>query len=216
MMDFDLIIFDCDGVLVDSEIISNVLLRDALARNGLDMTLQDVIETYVGRSMLSVVKISEKLLERPLPDDFLEKLQSDTFNEFRKKLKAVKGVKDVLRILQEKQIKYCVASSGTFEKMDITLGLTELKEFFDDHIYNTSQVKRGKPYPDLFLYAAEQMQVEPAKCLVIEDSLPGVQAAVNAGMEVMAYSVRGNDDKLKKAGGLVINDMGQVIEHIFN
>ncbi len=215
-MDFDLIIFDCDGVLVDSEIISNVLLRDALARNGLDMTLQDVIETYVGRSMLSVVKISEKLLERPLPDDFLEKLQSDTFNEFRKKLKAVKGVKDVLRILQEKQIKYCVASSGTFEKMDITLGLTELKEFFDDHIYNTSQVKRGKPYPDLFLYAAEQMQVEPAKCLVIEDSLPGVQAAVNAGMEVMAYSVRGNDDKLKKAGGLVINDMGQVIEHIFN
>jgi HAD superfamily hydrolase (TIGR01509 family) len=216
LMDFDLIIFDCDGVLVDSEIISNVLLRDALARNGLDMTLQDVIETYVGRSMLSVVKISEKLLERPLPDDFLEKLQSDTFNEFRKKLKAVKGVKDVLRILQEKQIKYCVASSGTFEKMDITLGLTELKEFFDDHIYNTSQVKRGKPYPDLFLYAAEQMQVEPAKCLVIEDSLPGVQAAVNAGMEVMAYSVRGNDDKLKKAGGLVINDMGQVIEHIFN
>lgn len=213
-MNFDLIIFDCDGVLVNSEVISNELLRSALARHGLEMTLDQVIETYVGRSMVSVVEISNKLLGRNLPDDFLDILQAETFKAFEERLKPVDGVRDVLIELQKQNIDFCVASSGTFEKMDVTLGLTGLKDFFDKRIYNTSQVKRGKPYPDLFLYAAEQMNVEPARCLVIEDSLPGVQAAVAAGMEVMAYSVRGADQVLKKAGGLVFNEMRDVIEHI--
>jgi len=213
-MDYDLIIFDCDGVLVNSEIISNQLLRDSLAENGLDMSLEQVVETYVGRSMLAVVSISEQLLGCSLPKNFLELLQEKTFAAFEDKLKAVEGVVKLLAALQKQNIKFCVASSGTFEKMDITLGLTGLKHYFDGRIYNTSQVKRGKPYPDLFLYAAEQMGVEPAKCLVIEDSLPGVQAAVAAGMEVIAYSVRGNCDKLKKAGGLVFDDMGKISEHI--
>ena len=213
-MDFDLVIFDCDGVLVNSEVISNELLRSALAGHGLEMTLEDVIKTYVGRSMLSVVAISNELLGRNLPDNFLGSLQAETFRAFEERLKPVEGVRDVLIELQKKNIDFCVASSGAFEKMDVTLGLTELRDFFGRRIYNTSQVERGKPYPDLFLYAADQMGVEPARCLVIEDSLPGVQAAVAAGMEVMVYSVRGGDDKLKKAGGLVFNDMREVLVHI--
>lgn len=215
-MDFDLIIFDCDGVLVNSEPISNELLRLALAEHGLHMAIEEVIDTYVGRSMANVVAISEKMLGHALPSDFLDILQGKTFAAFKQKLTAVAGVEDILAELQNKQVKFCVASSGAFKKMDVTLGLTDLKHYFDDHIYNTSQVKRGKPYPDLFLYAAQQMQVEPAKCLVIEDSLPGVQAAVAAGMEVIAYSVRGDDEKLKKAGGLIINDMKQAATHIFD
>ncbi|MCB2090013.1 MAG: HAD family hydrolase [Alphaproteobacteria bacterium] len=214
MMDFDLIIFDCDGVLVDSEPIANRLLRDALAKNGLEMTLDQVVDTYVGRSMSAVVTISEDLLGRSLPADFLDVLQVETFAAFKEKLKAVDGVEDLINhiLLQKKKI--CVASSGSFEKMDFTLGLTGLRHYFGDHIYNSSQVKRGKPYPDLYLYAAERMKVEPAKCLVIEDSLPGVQGAVAAGMEVIAYCVNGQDEKCKKAGGLVFKQMSEIKKHI--
>ena len=213
-MTFDLIIFDCDGVLVDSEILANQLLRDALAEHGLDMTVDEVVETYVGRSMAAVVSISEELLGSKLPEDFLDQLQVKTFALFEKELKAVEGVEDVLIELKKKDIDICVASSGSFEKMDLTLGITELKKYFNGNIFNSSQVKRGKPYPDLFLFAADQMQVEPAKCLLIEDSVPGVQGGVAAGMEVMAYSTRGNSEKLKKAGGLVINDIKEILEHI--
>ncbi|MBL4603978.1 MAG: HAD family phosphatase [Emcibacteraceae bacterium] len=213
-MDYELIIFDCDGVLVDSEPLADELLRDALADHGLEMTVAQVVETYVGRSMSAVVSISEQMLGRKLPDDFLDVLQVKTFAIFEKNLKAVDGVEKLIIGLKEHGKKICVASSGSFEKMDVTLGLTGLRDYFDNQIYNSSQVKRGKPYPDLYLYAAEQMQVEQARCLVIEDSLPGVQGAVAAGMEVIAYSVRGDDDKLKRAGGLVFGDMNNLLGHI--
>ena len=213
-MDFDLIIFDCDGVLVDSETLANALLRDALAEHGLEMTVEEVVATYVGRSMAAVVTISEEMLGKKLPADFLDQLQVRTFTLFDEKLQAVPGVEDVLKELQKRSIDFCIASSGSFEKMDKTLGKTGLGKYFGNRIYNSSQVKRGKPYPDLYLYAADQMQVEPARCLVIEDSLPGVQGGVAAGMEVMAYSMRGEDQSLKKAGGLVFNDMQSVLKHI--
>ena len=213
-MSFDLVIFDCDGVLVDSEVLANQLLRDALAENGLEMTVDEVVETYVGRSMAAVIKISEDLLGLKLPEDFLDQLQIKTFALFEEKLLAVDGVEDVLIELKNKNIEICVASSGSFEKMNLTLGLTGLKKYFGEHIFNSSQVKRGKPYPDLFLYAADKMQVEPARCLLIEDSVPGVQGGVAAGMEVMAYSSRGNSKALIKAGGLMISDMRQILEHI--
>ncbi|MCC3860898.1 HAD family hydrolase [Pseudemcibacter aquimaris] len=213
-MQFDLVIFDCDGVLVDSEPIANVLLRDALAEHGLDMTVERVIDTYVGRSMAAVVSISEEMLGSKLPDDFLDVLQEKTFAAFERELKAVDGIEDVLLELKRRDVQFCVASSGSFEKMDKTLGITGLKQYFGDRIYNSSQVKRGKPYPDLFLYAANQMSVEPARCLLIEDSIPGVQGGVAAGMEVMAYSTRNKCEDLKKAGGLVINDMRAILNHI--
>jgi len=213
-MDFDLVIFDCDGVLVDSEPIANELLRDSLAANGLDMTVREVIDTYVGRSMQAVVSISEDMLGRKLPANFLDVLQEGTFSAFKQKLKAVEGVEELIKHLIERKIKICVASSGGFDKMDLTLELTRLGHFFDGNIFSSSQVSRGKPYPDLYLYAADEMQVEPAKCLVVEDSLPGVQGAVAAGMEVIAYSVRGDDEKLKKAGGLIFDNMISVINHI--
>lgn len=213
-MNYDLIIFDCDGVLVDSEAVANPLLRDALAEHGLEMTLKQVIETYVGRSMPAVVSISEELLGRKLPDDFLDQLQVKTFTAFEEKLNAVPGVEALIMALNERGTEICVASSGSFEKMDFTLGLTNLRHYFADHIFNSSQVARGKPYPDLYLYAADQMGFEPAKCLVIEDSVPGVQGAVAAGMEVIAYSVRGDCEKLRKAGGLVFDDMAEILKHI--
>lgn len=213
-MIYDLIIFDCDGVLVDSEPIANEILRDALSENGLDMTVDQVVETFVGRSMSSVVTLSEDRLGHNLPDDFLDRLQVKTFSAFKQQLVAVADVETVLKALKAQDVKICVASSGGFEKIHFTLGLTNLRHYFEDNIYSSSQVARGKPYPDIYLYAADQMGVEPARCLVIEDSVPGVQGAVAAGMEVIAYSVRGNCEKLKKAGGLVFNDMSGVLQHI--
>lgn len=213
-MDIDLVIFDCDGVLVDSEAIANPLLRDALAEYGLVMTLDEVVETYVGRSMLAVVSISEELLGQKLPDDFLDVLQVKTFAAFEHDLKAIPGVEVLIKSLIDRNIDICVASSGSFEKMDVTLGLTGLKKYFAGRVFSTTQVARGKPYPDLYLYAADQMSVEPAKCLVIEDSVPGVQGAVAAGMEVIAFSTRSDCVKLKKAGGLVFDDMGEIQKHI--
>jgi beta-phosphoglucomutase-like phosphatase (HAD superfamily) len=155
-MTFDLIIFDCDGVLVDSEVLANQLLRDALAEHGLEMTVDQVVDTYVGRSMAAVVSISEELLGAKLPEDFIDQLQVKTFALFEEKLRAVDGVEDVLIALQKKDIQICVASSGSFKKMNLTLGLTGLKHYFKGNIFNSSQVKRGKPYPDLFL--------PPTKC----------------------------------------------------
>jgi len=211
---FDLIIFDCDGVLVDSEPVANRILQECLAREGLEMSLTDVVSTFVGLSMASVTAKAEALLGRALPDDFIDQMQADTFREFEQSLQAVAGIEDVLRHLVSKDIPICVASSGGFDKMDVTLGLTGLKKYFDGHIFSATQVQRGKPYPDLYLYAAEQMNAEPAKCLVVEDSVPGVKGAVAAGMEVMAYSVRGEDRALQKSGGLVIDDMTKILDHI--
>lgn len=213
-MTIELVIFDCDGVLVDSETLANEELRKALADCGLSMTIEQVVKTYVGLSMTAVVKISEDILGYKLPHDFLDRLQVKTFAAFEKSLKSVAGIDHVLQALTIMPQKICVASSGSFEKMDFTLGLTNLKDYFKGNIFSSSQVKRGKPYPDLYLYAAEQMDCDPAQCLVVEDSLPGVQGAVAAGMEVMAYSVRGLDDSLARAGGLVFPDMKDVLKYL--
>jgi len=213
-MTIDLVIFDCDGVLVDSEPLANEELRKALAEQGLDMSFDAVVETFVGLSMNKVVSIAGGKLDHDLPDDFLDRLQIKTFAAFEQDLKPVAGIRDILTQLQDMPQKICVASSGSFEKMDMTLGLTNLKGFFQDNIFSASQVKRGKPYPDLYLYAAKQMDYDPARCLVIEDSLPGVQGAVAAGMDVLAYSVRGQSQPLAIAGGMVISRMDEVVKYL--
>jgi HAD superfamily hydrolase (TIGR01509 family) len=209
-----LIIFDCDGVLVDSEVIANEVLKHALCDYGLPLTTAQVIETFVGRSMAYVVEKSQHMLGHDLPVDFLDRLQEKTFAAFRNSLKPVAGIQAVLNSLSDRPQKTCVASSGSFEKMDLTLELTGIRHFFEGRIFNSSQVKRGKPYPDLFLHAAEQMDVDPSRCLVVEDSLPGVQGAVAAGMEVLAYAVRGQGKNLATAGGMVFSDMAEILKHI--
>ena len=213
-MKYELVIFDCDGVLVDSEPLANQVLRDALAREGLDLSLSQVISEFVGLSMNSVVSRAEEMMGHSLPADFLDRVQVETFEVFHRELTAVEGIHDVVAHLKEKGIKSCVASSGDFSKMEVTLGLTGLKEDFDGRIFSSSQVSRGKPWPDLYLFAADQMGIDPALCLVVEDSLPGVRGAVAAGMDVLAYSVRDECDALLKAGGLVIHRMAEVLDHL--
>jgi HAD superfamily hydrolase (TIGR01509 family) len=208
-----LVIFDCDGVLVDSEPLANVSFSRALKAVGLDWSVEETMRRLMGRSLKSCLEICEAELGRKLPDDFLEKMQAVTYQSFRDApLQPVAGVRDAIVALQEAGLDTCVASSGSPEKMRFTLGLTGLWDLFDGRIYSASQVPRGKPFPDLFLHAAINMDVQPFNCVVIEDSVPGVQAARSAGMRALAYAGEpyANRDTLRQAGGQVFDDMKQL------
>ena len=205
-----LAIFDCDGVLVDSEPIANASFSVALRAEGLDWSIEETMRRLVGRSLKSCVDIVEDELGRKLPDDFLEKMQAVTYGNFRDApLQPIEGVEDAVLALQAAGVATCVASSGAPEKMRFTLGLTGLWDLFGGRIFSSSQVPRGKPFPDLFLHAALSLDVQPFDCVVIEDSVPGVQAARSAGMRVLAYAGAPYADRagLAAAGGALFDDM---------
>ncbi|MGD9880017.1 MAG: HAD family hydrolase [Reyranella sp.] len=205
-----LAIFDCDGVLVDSEPIANASFSAAVRAQGLDWSIEETMRRLLGRSLKSCVEIVEAELGRRLPDDFLEKMQAVTYGNFRDApLQPVEGVKEAVLALQAAGIATCVASSGAPEKMRFTLGLTGLWDLFGGRIFSSGQVARGKPFPDLFLHAALSLDVQPFDCVVIEDSVPGVQAARSAGMRVLAYAGAPYADRvgLAVAGGELFDDM---------
>ena len=205
-----LVIFDCDGVLVDSEPLANASFSRALKAQGLDWSAEETMRRLMGLSLKSCVEICEAELGRKLPDDFVEKMQVITYQSFRDApLQAVAGVKEAVMALQEAGLDTCVASSGAVEKMRFTLGLTGLWDLFDGRIFSSSQVPRGKPFPDLFLHAAINMNVQPFDCVVVEDSVPGIRGARSAGMRVMAYAGAPYADRsaLRAAGGELFDDM---------
>ena len=208
-----LVIFDCDGVLVDSEPLACASFSRALKPQGLDWSVEETMRRLMGLSLKTSLEICEAELGRKLPGDFLEKMQAVTYQTFRDApLQAVAGVKDAVTALQAAGLDTCVASSGAPEKMRFTLGLTGLWDLFDGRIFSASQVPRGKPFPDLFLHAAISMNVQPFECVVVEDSLPGVQAARAAGMKALAYAGEpyANRDALRQAGAQVFDDMKQL------
>ncbi|GAB1262493.1 HAD family hydrolase [Aurantivibrio plasticivorans] len=182
-----LVIFDCDGVLVDSEQIANETMQTHLAKYGLLLSIRDINNAFRGLSMESVI---DKIIHEfgvSIPENFLNQLQKDTFNSFRERLQPIDGVEAVLQRLVQQKVPICVASSGSHDKLSLTLGITGLDRYFDGFIYSAADVHRGKPAPDLFLYAARQMGVTPSEAVVIEDSVAGINAAKSAGMQVFAY-----------------------------
>lgn len=206
-MRFDLVIFDCDGVLVDSEAISARIFADHLRKVGLEMSDEEVDRRFRGRSMASCLALVEKLREEPLPETFLDDLQRDTFAAFREGLKPVSGVTEVLDALR---VPFCVASSGEHEKMRLTLSLAGLWSRCEGRIFSASEVAHGKPAPDLFLHAARKMAAEPSRCAVVEDSLPGVRAGVSAGMTVFGYVARSDSQAMQAAGADTFERMDQL------
>jgi HAD superfamily hydrolase (TIGR01509 family) len=179
----DLIIFDCDGVLVDSEVKSCSVLIDCLRRQGIDMDLDTAIDTFVGRSMQALVEYCA-LRGRHLPHDFFRELRSAVHAAFEGGLEPTPGVATVLRKLRTP---YCVASSSELERIEHSLRITGLAEVVGDKIFSASMVANGKPAPDLFLHAAASMGAAPQNTLVVEDSVSGVQAAKAAGMTVWGF-----------------------------
>lgn len=188
-MHFDLVIFDCDGVLVDSEPISASAFADSLAEIGLPISETDVWREFTGLSLASSYRLIEERWGVTLPDDFHETMQGRTLRRLGEAVEAVPGVRKVIDDIDAVGGAKCVASSGNMDKMRVTLGRTELLPLFDGCIFSAwhPDVKRGKPFPDLFLHAAGRMGVEPARCAVIEDSVHGVNAAHAAGMTAFGY-----------------------------
>ena len=205
-----LVIFDCDGVLVDSEPLANTCFARALQREGLDWSVEETMRRLMGRSMKSCVEIVEGELGRALPADFVDHLQFDTMQAFHDApLEPVPGVVEAIDAIEAAGIATCIASSGGLDKMRVTLGITGLWSRFEGRIFSSSQVPRGKPFPDLFLHAALQMDQQPFFCTVVEDSLPGIQAARSAGMRALAYVGAPHTDAeaLSAAGGRPFESM---------
>lgn len=180
----DLIIFDCDGVLVDSEIIANKCFSDYLNAHGIPTTPSEVIEKHVGRSMASC-KIMLEQSGHSLPDSFVDDIRSNMLEALSHGIDPIAGIHQAL---DQIDLPVCVASSGRFVKIRQSLKLTNLSAYFEDNIFSASQVDHPKPAPDLFLLAAKTMGFDPARALVIEDSSVGVQGGVSAHMNVVGFT----------------------------
>ena len=206
-MMWDLILFDCDGVLVDSEPIADRIFPEVLAAEGIVIPQDEVRELFTGYSLKSCLERIEERLGAPVPVGLPRKYYDRLFAEFEKSLKPVPGIIEVLNLIP---YPFCVASSGEHEKMRVTLGITGLLPKFTGRMFSATGVAHGKPAPDLFLYAAEKCGADPKKCAVVEDSMPGIKAAVAAGMAAFAY-VNSSDPKtpepFKQNGAVVFNAM---------
>jgi HAD superfamily hydrolase (TIGR01509 family) len=181
----ELVIFDCDGVLVDSEQISIRVLLEVLAGAGVVIGEDEAYRNFLGRSTASVVAMLESEYGLALTDRHLAQARARLHESFRRELKPTAGIAAALEAIT---LPFCVASSSQPDRIRLSLSVTGLLERLEPHIYSASMVENGKPAPDLFLYAARSMGAHPADCLVIEDSMAGIEAAKRAGMRVFAYT----------------------------
>ncbi|MCX5532923.1 HAD family hydrolase [Streptomyces sp. NBC_00006] len=209
-MRYDLVIFDNDGVLVDSEPISNTLLAGYLTELGHPTSYEESLRDYMGAAMHRVHDVVLERTGQRLPEDFDDVFHARVFAAFERELEPVDGVVEVLEKLTADGVPYCVASSGSHERIRVGHRKTGLDKWFgDERIFSSQDVGRGKPAPDLFLYAAERMGVPPEKCLVVEDSPLGVQAAVAAGMDVYGFTAMTPTERLDRADEL-FDDMREL------
>ncbi|WP_335937145.1 HAD family hydrolase [Streptomyces sp. PTD5-9] len=211
-MRYELVIFDNDGVLVDSEPLSNTILSEYLTELGHPTSYQESLRDYMGAAVHRVHDLVEERTGAKLPDDFDETFHARVFTAFRQELEPVPGVEDVLARFVAEGVAYCVASSSSHERIRVGHHKTGLDQWFEeDWIFSVDDVGRGKPAPDLFLYAAERMGVAPERCVVIEDSPLGVEAARAAGMDVYGFTSMMPADRLPGVTGL-FSDMSQLPE----
>ena len=201
------VIFDCDGVLVDTELISNTVLAGLLTDAGLPTTLELCLRDYRGRSVTSVMQLASERHGGPLPADLADRYYAETETRFAVALEPIAGV---VEALDEIDLPMCVASSGPHHKMAVTLRVTGLWERFEGRIFSATEVAHGKPAPNLFLHAASAMGFDPASTAVVEDSVPGIQAARAAGMRALAFAGDTDPAALADAGGEVFDDMARL------
>jgi HAD superfamily hydrolase (TIGR01509 family) len=179
-----LLIFDCDGVLIDSEPYACMAGEAALAEFGLAMSAAEIGQRFTGWSFTAMIAELERLSGKALGEPFARRDRELLFGIFERHLKPIPGIAETLAALPQRR---CVASSSDPERLAFTLGLTGLRDHFSPHIYSSTMVTRGKPAPDLFWHAAAEMGADHGDCIVIEDSLAGVQAGVAAGMTVIGF-----------------------------
>jgi HAD superfamily hydrolase (TIGR01509 family) len=210
----ELIIFDCDGVLIDSEVIANRVNVEVLAGLGVGFTLEDYMERFVGVSLRDEVVEIERLRNIKLPDDYESRLTTHKHKIFDQELKAIEGIAEFVTSIK---LPKAVASGSSPERLEYTLKLTHLWGLFAPHIYSTTLVPKSKPAPDIFLYTADKFNIKPEKCLVIEDSTLGVRAGVAAGMTVIGFSggshiKDGHEQRLLELGATKVFSKMQDVE----
>ena len=196
-MRFDLVIFDCDGVVVDSERITHDVFGAFIRSLGSNFTEREMQEQFLGRSLADCLAIVEKITGRTAPPGALDGYRAERDRLLREQVVAVPGIREVLVNLE---IPYCIASSGDHDKMRATLGATGLLPLFSGRLFSVTEVPRAKPAPDVFLYAARRMGAAPERTVVIEDSVNGVIAGRAAGMTVYGFAGLFAPERLKAAG----------------
>lgn len=206
---FDLVIFDCDGVLVDSEPLANRVLQERLAAVGLHLPLPEVMRTFVGRTREACIALAGEMLGRALPRDFAAEWDRVLYRRLRDELRAVEGVADALGRLA---IPYCAASNSSPERLRLGLEATGLWPRFEGRAFSAEEVENPKPAPDLFLHAARTLGALPSRCAVVEDTPTGVRAGVAAGMTVFAFAAADHADRaaLAAAGGRIFHHMDEL------
>jgi HAD superfamily hydrolase (TIGR01509 family) len=207
---FQLIIFDCDGTLVDTERVGNQVIVESLQNMGHAITLDEALAAFAGRKMADTLKLIEERLGAPLPPAFLDRLREDMAVAFEERLETMPGVPDVLDFLQAAHVPRCVASNGPHEKMEISLGVTGLLPYFGQSVFSAYECKSWKPDPGLFFFAAEKMGYPPSACAVVEDSAFGVRGGIAAGMTVFGYAPRHEGNDLKSLGARVFHHMDEL------
>jgi len=203
-MAYDLVIFDCDGVLVDSEPLANRTLSEAFQAAGFPIGYDDCCEHMIGLSLTSCFALAEEWHGRPVPDTLLPDVRRRTQAAIQAELQPVSGARAAVLAAAGR---CCVASSSDPAKLRLSLDVTGLLPLFDGRIFSAAQVSRGKPAPDLFLFAADRMGIAPERCVVVEDSRYGVQAARAAGMAVLGYTGGSFAADLAAEGATVFEDM---------
>ena len=207
-----LVIFDCDGILVDTENLANRRLAEWLTAAGYSTNFEYCRKNFSGRSMASVQKEIEEQTEVRLGADFVDRWNAGLPDLFSHGVEATPYVREFIEAVRAAGIPYCVATSARISKMHITLGQTGLLPLFEHAMFSATMVGRGKPFPDLFLHAAKTMGFAPADCIVIEDSVAGTQAGIAAGMRVFSYhgDPYSDRDGLTEAGGILFDDMREL------
>lgn len=195
-----LVIFDCDGVLVDSEAIANRLIAEALSKAGLPLSGEEALERYRGGKLTRIKLRVEEDLGIDLGEHWIDDIYQRQFDIFRRELQLIPGIVDVLDALDRAGVPYCVGSNGPLAKMRVSLGVTGLYERLESRIFSADMVPEPKPAPDLFLHAAAAFDIPPEDVAVVEDSAPGVAAGVAAGMRVFGYAHDSGEVPLVRAG----------------
>jgi len=204
-----LVIFDCDGVLVDSEVVSNQVLADNLARYGLSVTLEQCLDQFVGGT-IEGVETKAMAMGAQLPPDWIAEIYEEIFAKLRQGVPVIEGIPEILDTLDDANIAYCVASNGSEEKMAITLGQNGLQARFEKFMFSAHSLGTAKPDPHMFLHAARNFNVTPAACVVIEDSSSGAKAARRANMKCFGYSPHNDGRKLEQEGAVVFHAMSEL------
>lgn len=211
MSKYKCVIFDCDGVLVDSEPIGNQVLVEMANQLGANIDLDYAYKHFKGGNMQSCVDKIETLINQPIPEDFTTNYRQKSFEVFKANIKPVEGVTELIMNLK---LPFCVASSGPENKIRLNLGLTGLLPFFENNIFSCYAIQKWKPSPAVFLWAAETLGFNPEDCVVIEDSLTGVRAAKNGGFDVIGYTAYDFNNELKSEATFTLNTMDAIAKFL--